>query len=103
MKEAGFHVPDSFDLLPEMINKVRAESLNGRSLSCCFAPRCHCQVYTSLVEAGEIVEQHEGETPQARTGQLLWKLEWAGICLFAAGFVPYALFFSSTGLWYESV
>jgi len=42
MKEAGFHVPDSFDLLPEMINKV----------------------YTSLVEAGEIVEQHEGETPQ---------------------------------------
>ncbi|CAE7899149.1 ACLY, partial [Symbiodinium microadriaticum] len=42
MKEAGFHVPDSFDLLPEMINKV----------------------YTNLVEAGEIVEQHEGETPQ---------------------------------------
>ena len=39
MKEAGFHVPDSFDLLPEMINKVRAELLNGRSLSCCFA-RC---------------------------------------------------------------
>eukprot|EP00441_Pelagodinium_beii_P046739 CAMPEP_0197619218 /NCGR_PEP_ID=MMETSP1338-20131121/286_1 /TAXON_ID=43686 ORGANISM="Pelagodinium beii, Strain RCC1491" /NCGR_SAMPLE_ID=MMETSP1338 /ASSEMBLY_ACC=CAM_ASM_000754 /LENGTH=68 /DNA_ID=CAMNT_0043188147 /DNA_START=1 /DNA_END=204 /DNA_ORIENTATION=+ len=42
MKEAGFYVPDSFDQLPAMINKV----------------------YTQLVEAGEIVETPEGETPQ---------------------------------------
>eukprot|EP00931_Biecheleriopsis_adriatica_P071923 TRINITY_DN458_c0_g1_i10.p1 TRINITY_DN458_c0_g1~~TRINITY_DN458_c0_g1_i10.p1 ORF type:complete len:1110 (+),score=297.79 TRINITY_DN458_c0_g1_i10:64-3330(+) len=42
MKEAGFHVPDSFDQLPAMINKV----------------------YTSLVESGDIVEQPEAETPQ---------------------------------------
>jgi len=42
MKEAGFHVPDSFDKLPEMIN----------------------QVYTEMVQNGEIVETHEGETPQ---------------------------------------
>merc|ERR1719231_1796844 len=42
MKEAGFYVPDSFDKLPEMINKV----------------------YTDLVLAGEIVETPEGETPQ---------------------------------------
>jgi len=42
MKEAGFHVPDSFDKLPEMINKV----------------------YTDLVLSGEIVETAEGETPQ---------------------------------------
>merc|ERR1712241_1155772 len=42
MKEAGFHVPDSFDKLPEMISKV----------------------YTQLVEEGEIKETPEGETPQ---------------------------------------
>eukprot|EP00913_Durusdinium_trenchii_P034451 g32232.t1 len=42
MKEAGFFVPDSFDKLPDMIN----------------------QVYTQLVEEGEIVETPEGETPQ---------------------------------------
>jgi len=42
MKEAGFHVPDSFDKLPEMVG----------------------QVYIQLVEEGVIVEQHEGETPQ---------------------------------------
>merc|ERR1719414_56622 len=42
MKEAGFHVPDSFDKLPEMISKV----------------------YTQLVEEGEITETPEGETPQ---------------------------------------
>merc|ERR1711897_111307 len=42
MKEAGFHVPDSFDKLPEMITKV----------------------YTQLVEEGVIVETPEGETPQ---------------------------------------
>merc|ERR1711988_1882150 len=41
-KEAGFYVPDSFDKLPTTIN----------------------QVYTKLVEAGEIVETPEGETPQ---------------------------------------
>jgi len=42
MKDAGFHVPDSFDKLPEMVG----------------------QVYIQLVEEGVIVEQHEGETPQ---------------------------------------
>mmetsp|Transcript_9699 Transcript_9699/g.29138 ORF Transcript_9699/g.29138 Transcript_9699/m.29138 type:complete len:1084 (-) Transcript_9699:354-3605(-) len=42
MKEAGFHVPDSFDKLPEMISKV----------------------YADLVEAGDIKETAEGETPQ---------------------------------------
>merc|ERR1719476_1160890 len=42
MKEAGFHVPDSFDKLPEMIEKV----------------------YTELVLEGRIVETPEGETPQ---------------------------------------
>merc|ERR1719414_2681775 len=42
MKEAGFHVPDSFDKLPEMISKV----------------------YTQMVETGEIKETPEGETPQ---------------------------------------
>mmetsp|Transcript_31995 Transcript_31995/g.62981 ORF Transcript_31995/g.62981 Transcript_31995/m.62981 type:complete len:1085 (+) Transcript_31995:61-3315(+) len=42
MKEAGFHVPDSFDKLPALITKV----------------------YTELVEAGTIVETPEGETPQ---------------------------------------
>merc|ERR1712023_538815 len=42
MKEAGFYVPESFDKLPTTIN----------------------QVYTKLVEAGEIVETPEGETPQ---------------------------------------
>eukprot|EP00416_Gambierdiscus_australes_P032817 CAMPEP_0171089866 /NCGR_PEP_ID=MMETSP0766_2-20121228/27375_1 /TAXON_ID=439317 /ORGANISM="Gambierdiscus australes, Strain CAWD 149" /LENGTH=819 /DNA_ID=CAMNT_0011547785 /DNA_START=1 /DNA_END=2460 /DNA_ORIENTATION=- len=42
MKEAGFFVPESFDKLPEMINKV----------------------YTDMVTSGEIVEKPEGETPQ---------------------------------------
>merc|ERR1719174_2836932 len=42
MRAAGFHVPDSFDKLPEMISDV----------------------YTQLVEEGVIVEQPEGETPQ---------------------------------------
>merc|ERR1719215_1050082 len=42
MKDAGFHVPDSFDKLPELIN----------------------QVYTKMVQTGEIVEHPEGETPQ---------------------------------------
>merc|ERR1719230_910365 len=42
MKEAGFHVPDSFDKLPEMIEEV----------------------YTQLVLEGRIVETPEGETPQ---------------------------------------
>merc|ERR1719355_185953 len=42
MKEAGFHVPDSFDKLPEMIAKI----------------------YTKMVEEGDIVEAPEGETPQ---------------------------------------
>merc|ERR1740121_1505102 len=42
MKEAGIHVPDSFDKLPEMITKV----------------------YTQLVEEGVIKETPEGETPQ---------------------------------------
>jgi len=41
MKEAGFHVPDSFDKLPEMIGNV----------------------YTQMVQEGEIVETPEGETP----------------------------------------
>jgi ATP citrate (pro-S)-lyase len=41
MKEAGFYVPESFDKLPSLINEV----------------------YTKLVEAGEIVETPEGETP----------------------------------------
>merc|ERR1711972_413782 len=41
MKEAGFHVPESFDKLPSLINEV----------------------YTKLVEAGEIVETPEPETP----------------------------------------
>merc|ERR1719230_32372 len=42
MKEAGFYVPDSFDKLPETIEKV----------------------YTELVLEGRIVETPEGETPQ---------------------------------------
>jgi len=42
MREAGFHVPDSFDKLPEMITKL----------------------YTQLVEEGTIIETPEGETPQ---------------------------------------
>merc|ERR1719181_187634 len=42
MKEAGMHVPESFDKLPDLLNKV----------------------YTSLVESGDIVEEPEGETPQ---------------------------------------
>jgi len=42
MKEAGFHVPDSFDGLPEMISNV----------------------YITLVKEGTIVEEPEGETPQ---------------------------------------
>merc|ERR1719436_316735 len=42
MRDAGFHVPDSFDKLPEMISKV----------------------YTQLVEEGVIKETPEGETPQ---------------------------------------
>jgi len=41
MAEAGFHVPESFDKMPEMIS----------------------QVYKQLVAAGEIVEEPEGETP----------------------------------------
>merc|ERR1711988_472756 len=41
MKEAGFRVPDSFDKLPETIEKL----------------------YTELVEDGVIVETPEGETP----------------------------------------
>merc|ERR1711972_120958 len=41
MKEAGFYVPESFDKLPSLINEV----------------------YTKLVEAGEIVETPEPETP----------------------------------------
>merc|ERR1719235_973904 len=41
MKEAGFHVPDSFDKLPQLLN----------------------QTYTKMVEDGDIVEQPEGETP----------------------------------------
>jgi len=42
MRDAGFHVPDSFDKLPEMISAV----------------------YTQMVEEGDIVETPEGETPQ---------------------------------------
>merc|ERR1719215_2545948 len=42
MTEAGFYVPDSFDKLPEMIERV----------------------YTELVLEGRIVETPEGETPQ---------------------------------------
>jgi len=42
MKEAGFHVPDSFDKLPELISSV----------------------YTKMVEEGDIVETPEAETPQ---------------------------------------
>lgn len=42
MKEAGFHVPDSFDKLPETI----------------------ANLYTKMVEEGDIVETPEGETPQ---------------------------------------
>jgi len=42
MAEAGFHVPESFDKLPEMIAKV----------------------YTQLVEEGVVKETPEGETPQ---------------------------------------
>jgi ATP citrate (pro-S)-lyase len=42
MKEAGFHVPDSFDKLPETISNL----------------------YTKMVEEGDIVEEPEGETPQ---------------------------------------
>merc|ERR1719367_246507 len=42
MKEVGFYVPASFDKLPETIQ----------------------QVYTELVQTGEIVETPEGETPQ---------------------------------------
>jgi len=41
MKAAGFHVPDSFDKLPEMIESV----------------------YTKMVEEGDIVENTEAETP----------------------------------------
>jgi len=42
MKDAGFHVPDSFDMLPGMISDV----------------------YTKMVEDGGIIEKPEGETPQ---------------------------------------
>jgi len=42
MREAGFFVPESFDKLPDVIN----------------------QVYTQLVEEGEIVETPEDPTPQ---------------------------------------
>merc|ERR1719422_1360488 len=42
MKEAGFYVPDSFNQLPDLINKL----------------------YTQMVECGQIVETPEGETPQ---------------------------------------
>jgi ATP citrate (pro-S)-lyase len=42
MKAAGFHVPDSFDMLPEMISNL----------------------YTKMVEDGDIIETPEGETPQ---------------------------------------
>ncbi|CAE8600624.1 unnamed protein product [Polarella glacialis] len=42
MKEAGFHVPESFDKLPGLTNEI----------------------YTKLVENGDIVETPEGETPQ---------------------------------------
>jgi len=42
MKAAGIHVPDSFDLLPAMVNKI----------------------YTDLVMQGVIQETPEGETPQ---------------------------------------
>eukprot|EP00928_Gymnodinium_smaydae_P012179 TRINITY_DN1442_c0_g1_i1.p1 TRINITY_DN1442_c0_g1~~TRINITY_DN1442_c0_g1_i1.p1 ORF type:complete len:1092 (+),score=205.23 TRINITY_DN1442_c0_g1_i1:71-3346(+) len=42
MKAAGFHVPDSFDKLPETI----------------------ANLYTKMVEDGQIVETPEGETPQ---------------------------------------
>jgi len=42
MKAAGFHVPDSFDKLPEMISNL----------------------YTKMVEEGDIIETPEGETPQ---------------------------------------
>jgi ATP citrate (pro-S)-lyase len=42
MAAAGFHVPESFDKLPEMIGTV----------------------YTEMVECGQIVEVPEGETPQ---------------------------------------
>merc|ERR1719379_1351324 len=41
MKEAGMHVPESFDKLPDLLN----------------------QVYTKMVEEGDIVEEPEGETP----------------------------------------
>merc|ERR1719181_2495794 len=41
MKEAGMHLPESFDKLPELLN----------------------QVYTKMVEEGNIVEEPEGETP----------------------------------------
>jgi len=41
MKEAGIHVPDSFDKLPELVD----------------------QVYTKMVEEGDIVEEPEAETP----------------------------------------
>merc|ERR1719240_1721007 len=41
MKEAGMHVPDSFDKLPELLNEL----------------------YTKMVEEGDIVETPEGETP----------------------------------------
>jgi len=42
MKEVGFHVPDSFDGLPALIE----------------------QIYTQLVQEGVIVEKPEGETPK---------------------------------------
>merc|ERR1719493_413180 len=42
MREAGFHVPDSFDKLPELIGEV----------------------YTQLVQEGVVVETPEAETPQ---------------------------------------
>eukprot|EP00929_Paragymnodinium_shiwhaense_P114547 TRINITY_DN829_c0_g1_i11.p1 TRINITY_DN829_c0_g1~~TRINITY_DN829_c0_g1_i11.p1 ORF type:complete len:1093 (-),score=322.86 TRINITY_DN829_c0_g1_i11:84-3362(-) len=42
MKDAGIHVPDSFDKLPELIR----------------------QIYTKMVEEGDIVETPEAETPQ---------------------------------------
>jgi len=42
MKAAGFHVPESFDKLPELISSL----------------------FTKMVEDGDIVETPEGETPQ---------------------------------------
>ena len=49
MKEAGFHVPDSFDLLPEMINKV---GMGGLTCQMCFPLHFLLRFHAGLHQLG---------------------------------------------------